>query len=228
MDYDWLMQAGREHADSHLSKNLKDSYPMLKARVMEQRERCRTALGPAVCTSVAMAAQGTPGSTVVICTDGMSNSGIGQASLARNEEDFAAIDAFYAKVGNFAKECGVTINVIAIQGDECNLQSISNLCEMTGGAVERVNPADLTKTCNTFMSKPVIASNVVCKVKLHKGLAFRNENPEDITENQTLLTRSFGNVNEDVLFNFEYTVKAVKELLAMEDLDLAAIKEFPF
>lgn len=185
-------------------------------------------MGPAVCTSVAMAAQGTPGSTVVICTDGMSNAGIGQAAYARSEADFKVIDEFYTKVGNYAKEHGVTINVIAIEGDECNLQSISNLCEMTGGQVERVNPADLTNTCNSFLAKPVIASNVVCKVKLHKGLAFRNENPEDMTENQTLLTRSFGNVNEDVLFNFEYTVKTVQELLAMEDIDLTTIKSFPF
>jgi len=43
--------------------------------------------------------------------------------------------------------------------------------------VERVNPTTLTKNFANMLSKPVIASNVVTKVKLHKGLTFRNELP---------------------------------------------------
>lgn len=34
-------------------------------------------MGPAVLTSVAMASTGKPGSTVVICTDGLANIGLG-------------------------------------------------------------------------------------------------------------------------------------------------------
>ena len=36
-----------------------------------------TALGPGVLTSIAMAAEGGPGSSVVVCTDGMANQGLG-------------------------------------------------------------------------------------------------------------------------------------------------------
>lgn len=36
-----------------------------------------TALGPAVATAVAMAAEGASGSQVVICTDGLANVGLG-------------------------------------------------------------------------------------------------------------------------------------------------------
>jgi hypothetical protein len=43
--------------------------------------------------------------------------------------------------------------------------------------VERVNPTSLTKNFANMLAKPVIASNVVTKVKLHKGLMFRNELP---------------------------------------------------
>lgn len=36
-----------------------------------------TALGPALLTSVAMASEGGQGSTVVLCTDGLANVGLG-------------------------------------------------------------------------------------------------------------------------------------------------------
>ena len=37
-----------------------------------------TALGPAVLTSIAMASYGSKGSSVVICTDGLANVGLGR------------------------------------------------------------------------------------------------------------------------------------------------------
>lgn len=36
-----------------------------------------TALGPALLTSVGLAAQGNPGSSVIVCTDGLANIGLG-------------------------------------------------------------------------------------------------------------------------------------------------------
>lgn len=36
-----------------------------------------TALGPGLLTSVAIAGQGSPGSLVILCTDGMSTDGLG-------------------------------------------------------------------------------------------------------------------------------------------------------
>lgn len=85
------------------------------------------------------------------------------------------VEEFYEKVGQFAKEKGLTINIVSIIGDECNLDSLSKLAEMTGGNVERVDPISLTSNFANILSQPIIASNVVCKVKLHKGLQFRNE-----------------------------------------------------
>lgn len=68
----------------------------------------------------------------------------------------------------------------------------------------------------------------MCKVKLHKGLEFRHEDPESVTENNTLLTRDIGNVTEDTEITFEYTLKKIRELAKMDDIDLTKIKEFPF
>jgi hypothetical protein len=41
---------------------------------------------------------------------------------------------------------------------------------MTGGNVERVDPVSLSKNSGDLLSAPIIATNVVTKVKLHKGL----------------------------------------------------------
>lgn len=58
-----------------------------------------TALGPAVLTSVALAAEGKAGSTVVICTDGLANIGLGALDEVKTEDDIAKIKEFYERVG---------------------------------------------------------------------------------------------------------------------------------
>jgi len=77
---------------------------------------------------------------------------------------------FYERLGEYAKNKGLTINIVSIIGDECNLDSLSKLAELTGGNVERVDPVALTSNFANMLSQPVIASNVIAKIKLHKGL----------------------------------------------------------
>lgn len=195
---------------------------------MSIEETGPTALGPAVLTSVALAAKGAPGSTVVICTDGLANVGLGAFDEANTEEKLAEVETFYERVGQLAQTHGVTINLVSIEGDDCNIESLSKICELTGGNVDRVDPVNLTKNFTNVLSKPVIATQVVTKVKLHKGLRFRNEIETNLAENQTLLVKESGNVTEDDVFTFEYTIKTIEELLAMEDIDLTQMKSFPF
>ena len=74
----------------------------------------------------------------------------------------------------------------------------------------------------------MIATKVEAKVKLHKGLRFRNEDAKDLSADATMLARSFGNVTEENVFTFEYTLKPISELVAMDDLKLEEVKSFPF
>jgi hypothetical protein len=53
---------------------------------MALEETGPTALGPAVLTSIALAAEGAPGSTVIVCTDGLANVGIGSFDEVFTEE----------------------------------------------------------------------------------------------------------------------------------------------
>jgi len=62
-----------------------------------------TALGPAALTAIAMAGEGAPGSTVVICTDGLANVGLGAYDEAKTEQEKAKCNEFYERVAQFAQ-----------------------------------------------------------------------------------------------------------------------------
>lgn len=79
-----------------------------------------------------------------------------------------------------------------------------------------------------MLAVPVIATNVEAKVKIHKGLQFRNELDKDVSEDKTILARQFGNVTSESIFTFEYGLKPISHLLAMEDIDMTKISQFPF
>lgn len=102
------------------------------------------------------------------------------------------------------------------------------LCDLTGGQVERVSPETLTNNFANILSRPVIATNVLVKVKLHKGLTFRNEDPASLSNENTFLVKDMGNVTDESIFTFEYTIKSIMELVELVDIDMTLIKEFPF
>ena len=79
-----------------------------------------------------------------------------------------------------------------------------------------------------MLSVPVIATNVEAKVKLHKGLQFRNELETDLSEDKSLLARRFGNTTAETVFTFEYGMKAISQLIEMQDLNMAEITHFPY
>jgi hypothetical protein len=61
----------------------------------------------------------------------------------------------------------------------------------------------------------------VTKIKLHKGLEFRNEDPVNLSEDKTLMVRDLGSVTQETEITFEYRLKGLKELVKMDDIDLS-------
>jgi len=91
-----------------------------------------------------------------------------------------------------------------------------------------VDPSEISKDFASILSQKAIATKVEAKVKLHKGLQFRNELQTDLSEDRTILSRRFGNVTTDSMFTFEYGMKPISELLLIEDVDMATMTHFPF
>ena len=122
----------------------------------------------------------------------------------------------------------MTVNIISIVGEECDIETLSTITELTGGNVERVEPEMLTNNFANILSVPVIAGNVTTKVKIHKGLEFRNEDAANVSADRTLLARQLGNVTEETEITFEYRLKSAKELAEMLDVDFEKLEKIPF
>ena len=101
------------------------------------------------------------------------------------------------------------INVV-LDGSKEDLktnQAITDLCLLK---------PNLTNNFSKLLGNNIIASNVIIKIKLHKLLKFRNENPEFFGKNQqddTTFERWIGNVTVESLLTFEYTFKNLGKLL---------------
>ena len=227
-DYQYLLETGVIQSQERMQKSVKDTKEMLSKKLLSIEETGPTALGPALLTSIGMASKGAPGSQVIICTDGLANVGLGAFDEVKNEQEMKVVDTFYEQMGEYAKQNGVMVNIISIEGEECNIDTLSKIAEMTGGNVNRVNPLQLAQNFANILSLPVIATNVTLKVKLHKGLEFRNEDPLSLSEDKSLLVKELGNVTEETEITFEYRLKPMKELLKMADIDLSQMHNFPF
>lgn len=227
-NYEFLLQNGVQSASKLFQKSIKETKAHLQQKLLQLEETGPTALGPAVVTAIALAGEGRPGSTVIVCTDGLANVGLGAFDEIRTPEQEAKVAEFYEIIGQYAKSKGVSVNIISIQGEECNIETVSKISELTGGEVQRVDPKNLIDNFSNILALPTIATNVQLKVKLHKGLEFRNEEPQNLSEDKTILARDLGNVNEETEITFEYKMKSVKKLLQMLDIDMTKLQKFPF
>ena len=117
---------------------------------------------------------------------------------------------------------------MTIIGAECNIDAITPVAEATNGEIERVNPGGISGQFTEFLSRTALATKVVLKVKLHKGLEFRNEQSVNLSEDRTILSRDLGNVYADTDVTFEYQLKKIKELIKYEDIDFSELKALPF
>lgn len=227
-DQNQLQQIG---ADLALPGRLGDCYEDLSRRLWGLQEGGATALGPALLTAVSLASR-RPGSRVVVCTDGLANVGIGafDQPVAAGQQD---PKLWYEGLANLARLAGVAVSVISIKGDECALEDLGKVSEVTGGQVDRVDPLKLTDNfANLLDSATLIATNVRATVVLHKALRRVQDAEEAEAEaaankqqaaaaaepdkavadaaEQNHFVREVGNATAETEINFEYWIDRSK------------------
>ena len=207
-------------SQSKLKSIVKDTHENLTGKVLGLSESGPTALGPALVSAIGLASEGISGSRVIICTDGLANVGIG-----RLDDDPNVAEEFYLRVANIAKDKGIEVSVISIEGEECKLSKLSKVCEITGGEVTRVNMLNIASEFANILETPVIATQVSAVIKIHKGLCFRYQ--DEYLLDQNTLKRELGNVTDGSEFTFEYAVRLPEELEQM-NIDIDTVKQFPF
>jgi hypothetical protein len=192
----------------------------LGKRLYELEEGGGTALAPALLVALGMV-DGVPGSKVIVCTDGLANIGVGALDELTTDEESAAASTFYEGLGLRAAAAGVTVDVVAIDGDGCDVENLGTLTEATGGTVTKLDPLKLTEEFSSILAEPVLATGVAVKVLLHQALVFRDE--EDVSGN--VLERQIGNVTGSSEISFEFSTKRTEQLA---QLGVAEGAEVPF
>lgn len=91
---------------------------------------------------------------VILCTDGLANLGLGSF----DDEDKEATQKFYEELANYANEIGVMISIITIKGEQCQIETIGKLAEITNGNVTRVEPKDIAKDFANILQDEIVAT----------------------------------------------------------------------
>jgi hypothetical protein len=139
--YDWLMENAQDISKTHMTKGINATWEHLSASIIETRVCGGTALGPAALSAISMAGECGEGASVVICTDGVSNHGIGNlADISRGVKTQDEIDEFYEKLANQANDNGVSVNLISIKGENCDIETLMTLSDKTGGEINIIDP----------------------------------------------------------------------------------------
>jgi hypothetical protein len=184
--YDELLEIGQGYA---LENPISEAHRVLSDKLFSLEETGATALGPALVVAVGIAAQ-TPGSKVVLCTDGMANIGVGAMDEV-SQDQMAQAEKFYETVGLYAKSKGISISVISIRGAEASLEQLGVLTDLTNGTVDMVNPLEITSQFSSILSVPLVATHVSVKFISSPWMQVRDEDSEQLT---TTLVKEIGNV----------------------------------
>ena len=185
-----MLEIGQQFSQTHMNGKIMDCYTGLTNIIRQIKGKGRTALGPAALVSIAAASKLGSGSKVIICTDGLSNIGIGNLSdLAKGRVSQEEIDEFYQKIASLANEHGVTVDLLSMKGEEWDLETLVTLTDKTGGDVDIINPEDLSGKLGLLISKKSIATKVKVKIHLHRAFEFKNENGLHMNIDKTLLIK---------------------------------------
>jgi hypothetical protein len=201
-DYQKIVNSVQGKFQEIMPRNIGQNKDQLCTRLLQLEENGPTALGPALLASVTLAGQAGVGAKVILCTDGIANVGLGSLET---EDEVEASETFYTQIGEVAKELGVSISVISIASEECRLSCLSELVEVTGGDLTKVDPQNLQTDFANILATEVLACNVKITANLHKFLGFRNQDASHLVK-PTQLVKPLGSVTEQTIFTFEYTV----------------------
>lgn len=95
-------------------------------------------------------------------------------------------------MGDIAVEKGVSVSIITVKGQQCQVDALGPLTDRTAGQILRIDPAnfDLSK----LAANNLIGTDVKLKAIIHEGLTFKNDNQQN--NNESILVRHIGSVSD--------------------------------
>lgn len=190
----------------NIIKPISQTYASFETKIKSLETEGSTALGPALVFSIEFSSR-IPGSSVILCTDGCANVGVGKLDGSLDE---AQAEKFYEDLSQYAVQKAVTVNVISMQGTDCKLALLGKVANMTNGTLSIVNPANLADELKSILENRVIATNVEAKLIVnHKFIYIRDDQFKDLTP--SVVSKNIGNANIDTEITFEYGIKKLNQ-----------------
>ncbi|XP_059162189.1 circularly permutated Ras protein 1-like isoform X2 [Physella acuta] len=202
--FDQLVSSGSSLAESYPLKTIEETQEEIDQIVKQLRTSGSTALGPALAICAGFVSK-TPGSEIVLCTDGEPNVGIGSLPSPAGAE-------FYRQVGNYARSKNVTINILALEGDSVQLNIVSQAAELTGGTTSKLNPAEIIRQLRLIAQNEAVATAVTVRFFLHPEFVF---DEPDYSPNLSQLEKEVGTARKESNLTFRFKLKdttAAKEI----------------
>lgn len=173
-DVEKLLKFGQDFNIAKV-KPIAESKGFLLSKLLDMDENGQTALGPALACGIAIASKQS-GSNVILCTDGLSNIGVGQL------EHVLDPSAFYNHMSGFAKQHGVMVSVIGIEGGISGLETLGPLAQETSGSVHMVKALELQRKMRQILDNPIVATHVQLKLLVHPSMSFAKKKPEQAVD----------------------------------------------
>ena len=206
-----------------IKATISESHENIIKALNATEENGSTALGPAVLMSLSLLKNAKIGSRIFLCTDGMSNLGVGNISENKdNAKDF------YTKIGEMAKEKGIIINLITFQDSESEIDILMSMVDKSGGEIIRVNPNAILDGFNDLLENEAIASEVELRMNLNKCLTFRDQEEKDLSNDGSTIYQKLGNVAKETETYYEIKFKKAMKLAEMKDINFEELKNLIF
>jgi hypothetical protein len=165
-----------------------------------------TALG--ACLAVALGivesrAPNGPVHEIYLCTDGESNTGIGNVEATG---DLNHGRTFYERAGELAASLNTKINVIGISGDGVALDVISAAAEASGGLSTIVDAHQLRRGLHQASRKRVVSKDVTISLRIQAGWHFIPDASADsaISEDGRVLTYTRAQADDSTCVSFAF------------------------
>ena len=223
-----FIQTTAESSQHIITRSIKDSQNNLLKQLFSIEETGQTSLGPAVLFTIKLIPGISPGSRIILCTDGISNMGIGSMEDKKSLEEIEELKVFYKNLGLIAKSKGVIIDLITFEDEQSNIDVLMHMIEETGGEIIRVKPTEILSQFSNLLTNQVVASNVKVKVKLHKLMQFRNDDENLLQDNGSTLVKELGNVTKETELYVEYSFRPSEEIARFQDVDVDSLKFVSF
>ena len=219
---DKIKSLGEENTNL-IKAPIKQSSSKILESLKATEENGSTALGPAILLSLSLLKNAKIGSRIFLCTDGMSNLGVGDIS-----QDKDGASTYYSKIGDMAREKGIVINLITFEDSESEIDILMNMVQKSGGEIIRVNPNAILDGFNDLLENETIASEVSIRMNLNKSLTFRDKAEIDLINDGSSFVEKIGNATKETETYYELKFKKAVKLAEMKDINFDELKDLTF